>query len=101
MAESDTDNLKSVPVDLKRLSDVVDNDFATKLYMMNWLKKLMPLKLVNFLKNKIMITYIRLMVKYLVLLAWLLLPLLLLLKIQYPPLMIYNKKQKTRIYILP
>ena len=101
MAESDTDNLKSVPVDLKRLSDVVDNDFATELYMMNWLKKLMPLKLVNFLKNKIMITYIRLMVKYLVLLAWLLLPLLLLLKIQYPPLMIYNKKQKTRIYILP
>lgn len=45
MAESDTDNLKSVPVDLKRLSDVVDNDFATKLYVMNWLKKLMSLKL--------------------------------------------------------
>lgn len=41
----DTDNLKAVPVDLKRLSDVVDNDFATKLYVMNWLKKLMPLKL--------------------------------------------------------
>ena len=41
----DTDNLKAVPVDLKRLSDVVDNDFATKLYVMNWLKKLMSLKL--------------------------------------------------------
>ena len=41
----DTDNLKALPVDLKRLSDVVDNDFATKLYVMNWLKKLMPLKL--------------------------------------------------------
>ena len=41
----DTDNLKAVPVDLKRLSDVVDNDFATKLYVMNWLKQLMPLKL--------------------------------------------------------
>ena len=41
----DTDNLKAVPVDLKRLSDVVDNDFATKLYVMNWLKKLIPLKL--------------------------------------------------------
>ena len=41
----DTDNLKAVPVDLKRLSDVVDNNFATKLYVMNWLKTLMPLKL--------------------------------------------------------
>ena len=41
----DTDNLKALPVDLKRLSDVVDNDFATKLYVMNWLKKLMSLKL--------------------------------------------------------
>ena len=41
----DTENLKAVPVDLKRLSDVVDNNFATKLYVMNWLKKLMPLKL--------------------------------------------------------
>ena len=41
----DTENLKAVPVDLKRLSDVVDNNFATKLYVMNWLKTLMPLKL--------------------------------------------------------
>ena len=41
----DTDNLKALPVDLKRLSDVVDNDFATKLYVMNWLKKFMSLKL--------------------------------------------------------
>ena len=40
-----TDNLKAASVDLKRLSDVVDNNFATKLYVMNWLKKLMPLKL--------------------------------------------------------
>ena len=50
----DVDELKTVLVYLKKLSDLVDNDVARRLYMLNLLKKLMPLILVNLLKKQIM-----------------------------------------------
>ena len=48
----DVDELKTVLVYLKKLSDLVDNDVARRLYMLNLFKKLMPLILVNLLKKK-------------------------------------------------
>ena len=50
----DVDELKTVLVYLKKLSDLADNDVARRLYMLNLLKKLMPLILVNLLKKQIM-----------------------------------------------
>ena len=47
----DVDELKTVLVYLKKLSDLVDNDVARRLYMLNLFKKLMPLILVNLLKT--------------------------------------------------
>ena len=45
--------LETTPVDLSKLSDVVKNEVVKKtVYMMNWLKKSMPLILVDLLKNK-------------------------------------------------
>ena len=41
LAELDADKLKHVLVDLKKISDAVDNDVIKKLYLINLLKKLM------------------------------------------------------------
>ena len=46
-------NLVLVPVDLSKLSYVLKNDIVKKICMMNWLKKLMPLILVELLKNRL------------------------------------------------
>ena len=35
----DIDKLAEVPLDLSKLSDVVKNDVAKKLFMINWLQK--------------------------------------------------------------
>ena len=43
----DVDKLNTVPVDLSKLSSVVDNDVAKKMYMINWLKKYIKLILVD------------------------------------------------------
>ena len=63
------DMLKLVPIDLKRLRDVVEKWSCEKGSIMNWLKTLMSLLLINVLKtdydNKIVI----LKVKYQILLA--------------------------------
>ena len=61
--------LKLVPIDLKRLRDVVEKWSCEKGSILNWLKTLMSLLLINVLKtdydNKIVI----LKVKYQILLA--------------------------------
>ena len=43
----DVDKLNTVPVDLSKLSSVVNNDVAKKMYMINWLKKYIKLILVD------------------------------------------------------
>ena len=48
----DIDQLETLPVDLTKLSDVVKMKLFKKLYMMNWLNKLIPLILVDILKKK-------------------------------------------------
>ena len=63
------DKSACVPVDLKKLSDVVDNYVVKKLNITNYLKKLMPLEPVNLsTKQIIMLRSKILKIKYLVLL---------------------------------
>ena len=65
-----TDKLETTPLDLSGLSDVVKTKVLKILYIMNGLKKLMPLILVGLFKKQIMILRpTRLKLKYLVLLA--------------------------------
>ena len=69
------DKSASVPVDLKKLSDVVDNYVVKKLNITNYLKKLMPLEPVNLsTKQIIMLRSKILKIKYLVLLLLFLVP---------------------------
>ena len=49
----DIGELKITPIDLTKLSDVVKLMLLKRLYMVNWLKKLMPLILENLLKNRL------------------------------------------------
>ena len=49
----DIGKLKITPIDLTKLSDVVKLMLLKRLYMVNWLKKLMPLILENLLKNRL------------------------------------------------
>ena len=41
----DVDKLKTVPADLSKLCNVIDNNVAKKLYMINWISKSMLLML--------------------------------------------------------
>ena len=43
LGEFDTDKLKPVPLDFKKISDVVDEKLLKKMCMMSWLKKLISL----------------------------------------------------------
>ena len=43
LGEFDTDKLKPVPLDFKKISDVVDEKLLKKMCMMGWLKKLISL----------------------------------------------------------
>ena len=47
----DIDKLKAVPDDLRKLSNVVDNDVVKILCMINYSQRLTPFILVDVLKN--------------------------------------------------
>lgn len=49
----DIDQVKTVPVDLSKLRNVVDNDIVKKLCIINWSLRLMPLALLSFFKTSI------------------------------------------------
>ena len=64
------------------------------MYMMNWLRNVMPLILVNFLTKQIMMSRSKIVkIKYLVLLTELLLLLLLQLRMRYKTLLLLSKKK--------
>ena len=50
----DFGKLETTPIDFGKLSDVVKNDVVKRFYMMNWLKKLMPIMIIKsvILKEK-------------------------------------------------
>ena len=68
--ELGVDKLKSVPADLKKLSDVEEKSVFKKLNIMNWLKELVPLILINLLTKQIITLRSKIMnIKHLVLLT--------------------------------
>ena len=44
-SDTDIDTLKTVPIDSNKLSNAVENDVVKKMYIMNWLNKLMIFRL--------------------------------------------------------
>ena len=92
--QQDVDKLVPVPIDLRKLSDVVRKEAVKKEVYDKLIKAVNAIDTNAHVKKYIMmLRSTRLKVKYLVLLAWLLLLVLMMLKIRYLILLIYLNKQ--------